>query len=662
MKNIKYFAVFTLLWCLAISSFAQKTKEARANEAYQAGEYNRAVLLFKDAYTNMSDKEKKKEVLYKIANCYRLVNDSKKAEMWFSKVIKKDYPNPIIYLYMAEALKMNSKYEEAIENYNKYKELVPDDPKVEEGLKSCELAMQWLSNPSGYQVQEMKFFNSKQNDFSPAFATEDYSTVYFTSLREEATGTSKHGATGYNFADIFSSTMDRKGKWSTPVPLGESINTEFEDGVCSFSNDYSTMYFTRCEVDKKSKMGCKIYYANKKGDDWSKPEEIKIVDDSLIAAHPAISPDGLTLYFTSNMPGGFGGKDIWMLKRENKSGEFGSPINMGGEINTPGDELFPFMHHDGTFYFASNGHISMGGLDILKAKLNEKDLWDVENMRYPVNSPSDDFGIVFESDKERGFLSSGRDGKNGADDIYAFYLPPLKYSISGIVKDAKTDEIIPATVVKLIGSDGTTLTNEALDDATFKFMLRPNTDYIFIFSKKGYLNGKAKETTKGLGESKDFYTTIHLSAIDKPIVVPNIFYDFGKYELRPESMVALDNLVEILRDNPTVTIELGSHTDNRGSDEFNLELSQKRAQSVVDYLIQKGIQPDRLTAKGYAATMPIVVDKRTADTKDFLKVGDVLNTSFINNLPNEDQREAAHYFNRRTEFKVLRTDYGKDKK
>ncbi|MFC2137658.1 OmpA family protein [Bacteroidota bacterium] len=658
MKNIKYFAVLALLCCITHTSFAQKGKEARGNEAYDAGEYNRAVFLYKDAYTNMSDKEKKKEVLFKIANCYRLMNDSKKTEMWFNKVIKKDYPNPVVYLYMAEALKMNSKYDEAIEYYNKYKELVPDDPKADDGLESCQFSKQWLENPSGYQVQEMKYFNSKQNDFSPVFASEDYSTVFFTSLREEATGNSKHGATGYSFADIFSSTMDRKGKWSTPIPLGENINTEFEDGVCSFNSDYSTLYFTRCEVDKKSKMGCKIFYASKRGSDWSKPEVIKIIDDSLIAAHPAISPDELTLYFTSNMPGGFGGKDIWMIKRENTSAEFGAPINMGGEINTEGDEVFPYMHNDGTFYFASNGHIGMGGLDIFKAKLNEKDLWEVENMRFPISSPSDDFGIVYESDKERGFFTSGRDGKNGADDIFSFYLPPLKFSISGLVKDAKTDEEIPASVVKLIGSDGTTLTNESLEDGTFKFMLRANTDYIFIFSKKGYLNGKAKETTKGLGESKDFYTTIHLSAIDKPIVVPNIFYDFGKYELRPESMVALDNLVEVLRDNPTVTIELGSHTDSRGSDEFNIELSQKRAQSVVDYLIQKGIQADRLTAKGYAATMPILIDKRTADTKDFLHEGDVLSPEYINGLPTEDQQEAAHYFNRRTEFKVLRTDYG----
>jgi len=659
MKNIKYFAVLTLLCSVTYTSFGQKGKEVKGNEAYDAGEYNRAIILYKDAYTNMSDKERKKEVLFRIANCYRLMNDSKKAEMWFKKVIKKDYPNPVVYLYMAEALKMNAEYDEAIEYFNNYKELVPDDKKADDGIKSCEMAKQWLENPLGYQVQEMKFFNSKQSDFSPAFASEDYTKVFFTSLREEATGNSKHGATGFSFADIFSSTMDRKGKWSTPVPIGENINTEFEDGVCSFNSDYSTMYFTRCEVDKKNKMGCKIFYANKKDDDWGKPELIEITDDSLVAAHPALSPDELSLYFTSDMPGGFGGKDIWMLKRESKSGKFGEPVNMGGEINTEGDELFPYMHNDGTFYFASTGHMGMGGLDIFKAKLNENKLWEVENMRYPINSPSDDFAIVYESDKERGFFSSNRDGRNGADDIFSFYLPPLKFSISGVIKDAKTDEEIPEAIVKLIGSDGTTLTNEALDDGTFKFMLRENTDYIFIFSKKGYLNGKAKETTKGLGESKDFYTVIHISAIDKPIVVPNIFYDFGKYELRPESMVALDNLVEILRDNPTVTIELGSHTDSRGSHEFNLDLSQKRAQSVVDYLIQKGIQPDRLTAKGYAATQPIIIDKRTADTKDFLNEGDVLTPEFINSLPTEDQQEATHYFNRRTEFKVLRTDYGK---
>lgn len=642
----------------AFSLNAQKGKEARGNDAYEAGEYYKAIDLYKDAYQNMADKERKSEILFRIANCYRLINDSRKAELWFKKVVKKEYPNPIIYLYLAEALKMNGEYEEAIEQYNYYKELVPDDPAGDEGIESCNQAMEWIKNPNGYQVEEMKFFNSKQSDFSPVYASEDYGTVCFTSLRDEATGSEIHGATGYNFADIFMTVIDRKGKWSTPVPLGEEINTEFDDGVCSFNKDYTTMYFTRCEVDKKDKLGCKIYEVAKKGEEWGKPSGIDITDDSLVAAHPAISPDGLVLFFVSDMIGGFGGKDIWMLQRGNPSAKFGEPVNMGGIINTEKDEVFPFVHADGTLYFSSNGHLGMGGLDIFKASKNERDQWEVVNMRYPINSPADDFGIVFEAEKERGFLSSNRDGRRGEDNIFSFYLPPLKFSISGNVKDSKTDKIIPRATVKLIGSDGTTLTNEALDDGTFKFMLRAGTDYIFIFSKEGYLNNKAKETTKGLGESEEFNITALLSPIDKPIVVPNIFYDYAKWELRPESMVALDNLVEVLRDNPNVTIELRSHTDIRGSHEFNLELSQKRAQSVVDYLIEKNIQPDRLTAKGYAATMPIVIDKRTADQYDFLKEGNVLTPEFINKLDSEDKKEIAHYFNRRTEFQVIRTDYG----
>ena len=381
-----------------------------------------------------------------------------------------------------------------------------------------------------------------------------------------------------------------------------------------------------------------------------------------MVAHPAISQDELTLYFVSDMDGsvqdyeGKNSKDIWVVTRGDKSANWEEPKNLGNDINTPGDEVFPFVHADGTLYFSSNGQIGMGGLDIFKATKDESGHWDVENMQYPINSSSDDFGIVFESDRESGYLSSTRKGR-GNDDIFSFLLPPLKFSIIGTVKNEKTDETIPESTIKSIGSDGITLETITGKDGEFKLMLKPGTDYVFIASKDKFLKGKERETTKGLTQSTELKTEIYLTPIDEPIEVENIFFDFNKWDLRPESLISLDKLVETLNENDNITIELGSHTDSRASDEYNLELSKKRAQSVVNYLIEKGIARDRLIAKGYGESVSKVVDKKDNEMYPFLPVDTKLTESYINSLKDEDQQEMAHFLNRRTEFRVLRTDY-----
>jgi peptidoglycan-associated lipoprotein len=378
-------------------------------------------------------------------------------------------------------------------------------------------------------------------------------------------------------------------------------------------------------------------------------------------AHPAISPDELTLYFVSDMDGsiknveGKNSKDIWKVNRESISSKWGEPVNLGEPINTPGDELFPYVHADGTLYFASDGHMGMGGLDIFKATPAPGGNWDIQNMKYPINSPEDDFGICFEADREAGFFSSSRKGKG--DDIYMFLLPPLKFAITGVVKNEHTDEPIPAANIKSISSDGITLESTTGNDGTFKFLLKPATDYVFLAEKDGYLKGKERETTKGKETSTDFTTTIYLAPIDKVIRIENIFFDFASAELRPESTISLDKLVETLNDNPNIVIELGSHTDSRGNDDFNLDLSERRAQSVVNYLISKGINPERLVSKGYGETQPKVVDKRDHDAYPFLPEGQVLTDQYIYSIKDEDLQELAHFLNRRTEFKVLRTDF-----
>jgi peptidoglycan-associated lipoprotein len=402
-------------------------------------------------------------------------------------------------------------------------------------------------------------------------------------------------------------------------------------------------------------------YSDKKSDTWSEPKNLGLMPDTIIAAHPAISPDGLTLYFVSDVKGGFGGKDIYIVTREKPATPWSKPHNAGPDINTSGDELFPFVRNDGTLYFSSDGHIGMGGLDIFKAKAQPDGSWIVQNMKPPINSFADDFGIVFQNATEAGVFSSTRKGR-GNDDLYSFEMPPLKFNITGLVKDEKTGAPIQASVVQLIASDGSNLQVATGIGGDFKFVLKPAVDYIFLASKEGYLNGKEKETTKGQDKSRDFMVTILLTPYDRPIELPNIFYDFSKWDLRPESMVSLDKLVETLNDNPKVTIELMSHTDSRDTEDYNLTLSQKRAQSVVDYLVSKGIDIERLTAKGYGESTPKTVDADIAAHNPFLKIGTKLTEQFINSLANEEQKEIAHQINRRTEFKVLRTNYIPPKK
>jgi peptidoglycan-associated lipoprotein len=660
MKRLLFISILLVIVAFPEAT-AQKKKAERAYSSYNAGEYFDAIDQFKDAYskTKKADKNTKAELVFMIAECYRLVNDPKNAETWYKLAVKSSYSKPDAQFWLAESMKKNGKHQQAIEEYKKYKQIAPSDARADQEIRSCELAIEWMRNPEAYKVEELKEINSKEADFSPAYGRDDFGLIYFTSSRDDAAGNKTHGATGQSFTDIFESRIDKKSKWSTPVPV-EIVNSDFEDGTPSFSSDYKELYFTRCEAGKREKKGCVIMFSKKTGDIWSDPKNLGILPDSLVAAHPSVSPDGSTLYFVSDIEGGFGKKDIWKVTREG-TGAWSKPVNLGPDINTPGDELFPYEREDGTLYFSSDGQIGMGGLDIFKAKPQPDGSWTVQNMKPPINSFADDFGIAFEDGNERGIFSSTRKGR-GNDDLYSFELPPLKFNVTGLVKDEKTGTAITASLVQLIASDGSNLQAETGAGGDFKFALKADVDYIFLASKRGYLNGKEKETTKGQEKSRDFMVSILLTPIDKPIELPNILYDFGKWDLRPESMISLDKLVETLIDNPNVTIELMSHTDSRDTEEYNQNLSQKRAQVVVQYLIDKGIESARLSAKGYGESTPKVVDAQIAAQNPFLKTGTTLTEQYINTLPNDEQKEIAHQINRRTEFRVLRTDYEAPKK
>ncbi len=660
---MKRLLLFIILLSIVVypDVLAQKRKADRAYAAFAAGEYYDAIDQFKDAYskTKKADKNTRTELVFMIAECYRLVNDPKNAETWYKLAVKSSFSRPDAQFWLAESIKKNGKHQQAIDEFKKYKQIAPSDARADQAIRSCELALEWIRNPEAYKVEDLRDINSRESDFSPAYGRDDFGLIFFTSSRDDAAGTKTHGATGQSYTDIFESRIDKKSKWSTPVPV-QTINSEFEDGTPSFSSDYKEIYFTRCEAGKREKKGCVIMYSKKAGDTWSEPKNIGILPDSLVAAHPSISPDGSTLYFVSEIAGGSGKKDIWKVTKSG-SEAWSKPENLGPDINTPGDELFPYERSDGTLYFASDGLIGMGGLDIFRAKPQPDGSWNVQNMKPPINSFADDFGIAFEGENERGIFSSTRKGR-GNDDLYFFELPPLKFSVTGLVKDEKTGAPVTGSLVELIASDGNSLQSETGTGGDFKFALKADVDYILVASKRGYLKGKDKETTKGQEKSREFMVTILLTPIDNPIELPNILYDFGKWELRPESMVSLDKLVETLIDNPNVTIELMSHTDSRDTEEYNQDLSQKRAQVVVQYLIEKGIEAERLSAKGYGESTPKIVDSVIAAQNPFLRTGTALTEQLINTLGSEEQKEIAHQINRRTEFRVLRTDYEAPKK
>jgi len=485
-------------------------------------------------------------------------------------------------------------------------------------------------------------------------AGENYDLLYITTTRDGVVGDDRSAITGENFCDIFLARKDVRGQWQAPELLDEIVNTEAEEGTPSFTSNGSTMYYTYCALDEENSRTAEIMKSTRSGAAWSKGIKVDVFRDSLkMAAHPAITPSGKYLYFVSDVLGGQGGKDIWRIEVDAIGRSY--PENLGPAINTPGDEMFPYMRTDSIMYFSSNGHPGMGGLDIFKATLTPQGNWIVENMKSPINSNADDFGITFEGKRESGFFSSNRNESRGRDHIFSFTYPSITVWVEGWVLD-KDEEVVENAIIRVVGTDGTNERILARRDGTYRLELTRGVDYVMLANAPGFLNQKQSLTIPKNDRTEIFYVDFSLASITKPVPIDNIFYDFNKATLRPESKKALDELITLLKDNPNVTIELMSHTDRIGSLEFNQNLSLRRAQSVVDYLIKGGIEKDRLTAAGYGKTQPKVVTKSIANKYDFLPEGQELSEEFILTLTPE-QQAVADQINRRTEFRVLRTNY-----
>ncbi|MCB0410236.1 MAG: OmpA family protein, partial [Flavobacteriales bacterium] len=586
---------------------------------------------------------------------YRLKEDGTQAAVWYSKAITAKYDDPIAILYLADIYKSQGKYEEAIVEYNKYKAAKPGDKLADIGIKSSTDAKSWKDNPTKVVVNPLPLLNSEDYDFSPTFSSKKGDEIYFTSTRQGSTGTEVSDVTGMNFDDIYFSKRDKKGKWSTPALLNATVNSPASEGSACLNSKKSTIYFTRCGVQKKGVMGCSIYTAGKSGQNWGEPELIAVAQDTFTVGHPAISDDDNTLVFASNIPGGQGGKDLWYITYDKKAKTWSQPVNLGPEINTPGDEMFPYIRDNGELYFASNGHPGMGGLDLFKAKSKGINQWgNPENLKAPMNSEANDFGIVFEEGQNRGMFTTSRSGGKGGDDIWEFYLPEIVFALEGVVRDIETQKPIAGAKVKLIGTDG--LSAEMLTDESGAFSFKengdaryinPNTSYSLVVEKEKYLSAKGKETTVGHESSMNFFHEYELQPMQGPIKLPLILYAYNSADLLPESKDSLNYLYNIMVDNPNIVIQLRSHTDFRGKDAYNEKLSQRRAQSCVDYLIkEKGVAPDRIVAKGMGEKEPLKMPD-----------GTLLDEKYINALKSEEEKEAAHQRNRRTDFKVLRDDY-----
>jgi peptidoglycan-associated lipoprotein len=599
------------------------------------------------------DRELRGKVAYQLATCYRKLNMAARASAAYQNAIRYEYPDSMAYYWLGRSLQMEGKYQPAIDTYRQFLELSPDDVLAKEGIRGCQNAIRNKSKSSRCQVKSAKLFNSRRADFSPMYLDKSLNTIYYTSSNEKATGNNRSEITGTKKSDIYYSKKDEKGNWQKPEPAEGELNTENDEGIVSFSPDGQTMYLTVARRSPTSNTSVEIYTSKRSDATWSAPQKFEIIADSISAVgHPAVSPDGTYLYFSSDMPGGFGGKDIWRI---NLKDQHGSLENLGEQINTSGDEMFPYVRTDSLLYFSSDGHAGFGGLDIFTARLNTTgDRWSIENLGTPINSQGDDFGITF-GEGESGFFSSNRGDARGYDHIYSFLLPEIKVTISGYVLD-KDEEPVPNAIIRIVGDDGSNQREVARDDGSFKFNLNRGVKYVMLAGAKGYLTVKQEFESDMEEEDADYGIDFILAAIHKPQVVENIFYDFDRATLRPESKEALDEMVTMLQDNPNVTIEMGSHTDRVGTEEYNMSLSDRRAKSVVDYLTAAGIPADRLSWKGYGKTVPKTVTKRINREYPQFPEGTVLNEEFISTLSEEDS-EAADQINRRTEFQVTSIDY-----
>ena len=651
-----HFLMAFLAVALMLHSCAADNAMRKGEKFLAIGEYHDAAEQFKKAYTKTPTKERqlRGQRALKMAHCYRHISSTQKAISAYRNALRYNVATLDDRLDYARLLLKNGEYKRALTEFELLNDSMPNNVLVRNGLLSAKMAPKWKEQGSDYTVKKMTEFNSRRADYCPVLAGDQWDRLYFSSTRNDALGDELSGITGAKPGDIFFSDKDDKGKWSKPQTIESGLNTEYDEGACCLSPDGSTMYLTQCLSDASYPRFAQIVTAQRSDASWGKTTPLLITNDTLSSyAHPAVSPDGEWLYFVSDMPGGKGGLDIWRM-RLTANGPVGVE-NLGEPINTPGDEMFPTFRPNGDFYFSSDGHPGFGGLDIFIATVGEDGKYHLSHPGYPLNSQGDDFGMTFQGQLNQGFFSSNRGDGRGWDHVYSFYNPEIVQTIRGWIYEQDGYELT-AGEARIVGTDGTNLRLGVRGDGSFEYVVKPGVDYIILAMCDGFLNHKEEIHVDSVKESKVYDLQFPLASISAPVLIDNIFYAFDKATLLPESKNALDSLILMLNENPNITIELSAHTDYRGAEAYNKKLSQKRAESVVKYLINHGIAADRLTAVGYGEEKPKTIRRKVAERYPWLKENDVLTEEFILKLKPE-QQETANALNRRTEFKVLRTTY-----
>lgn len=660
-KIIQGLVPVVIMSALCACSNAERTTR-RADAAMTIGEYQEAASLYRRAYMQTAPRERASRgaLAYKMGEAYRSYGNVGRALAAYKNAERFGVADSLVLRKQGDMLRYAGNYKGAEEKYKAYLEKNPEDVLALAGYRSSQKATAIREAGSAYTVKLDKNFSSSRADYCPAFSDRNGSAVYFSSTRNSGTGGQMSGITGTKPGDIYCLKKDEKGHWKSPEAAEGELNSEWDEGAACFTEDGNTMYFTVCRSDPQYPRMAEIWTSTRNDAKWGKPQALKITADTLSSyAHPALSPDGKWLYFVSDMPGGYGGYDLWRASVVGGHG-IGVVENLGPEINTPGNEMFPAFRPSGELYFSSDGREpNLGGLDLYRAKEDTLTKhWEVAHLPYPMNSNGDDFGITFEGLHNRGFFSSNRaSAGRGWDKIYSFSFPEILLSVKGWVYEQDGYEL-PEAVVYMVGNDGTNMKIGVNLEGSFEQPLAPGGKYLFLATCRGYLNYRAELTVDSLAQKEHQYVLqFPLPSISIPVLVRGVYYEFDKADLTDNSREALDRLVKVLKENPNITIELSAHCDYRGRAEYNERLSQRRAESVVKYLTEHGIEAERLTAKGYGESQPKTVSKKMTEKYPFLHENDVLTEEFILKL-NPEQQEVCNSLNRRTEFRVLRTTYG----
>jgi outer membrane protein OmpA-like peptidoglycan-associated protein/tetratricopeptide (TPR) repeat protein len=647
--NRKYTLLIMLL-TLAHSYTASYGQEQlnlreRVNKLYVSYQYAAAVPLYRKL---VDTKRPKIQDIERLADCYLKMNDYSSAENWYAKAIQCMDSKPGNLILYGSVLKSNSKYAEAKNVLLEYVKKTGDSESVTNEIQGCDSAIAWMAKPTGYKIKNEELVNTSLSEFSVYPVGEKF---FYAGEPNSKILKKVYGRTGNSYLRIYTTEKQSDNSLNGAM-LNKAIYNEgsYHVGPVIGNKSGNTLFITRTysgkdgEITKEDNLkfrnkNLELYIYTSANGSWKKTEFPYNAIEKYSVGHAALSTDEKTLYFISDMPGGLGGTDIWYSELQ-ADGKWAQPQNSGPAINSTGDEMFPNINADGTLYYSSNGFPGMGGLDIFSTK-GAKNQWNKPlNLQYPINSAGDDFSFVTEKIMDNamsGYLSSNRKEGKGGDDIYSFnYVSPkIILALRGNVINKKTGELIPGAAVTLYSGNRVFVGKQSsTDSGTFFFELDKETDYEVLGRKEKFSSDSASVSTKGIKKSDTLNVTLRLDPpfeVGKLIALENIHYDFDKDNIRPDAAKILDGLVRIMKENPTLEIELGSHTDSRGVDIYNVDLARRRARSAVNYLISKDISKNRMIARGYGETQ-------------------LLNrcSNGVNCTP------AEHQANRRTEFKITK--------